>query len=248
MCQRCDAEDRYRRACAAAQLAGISMLLGEALASSLTAVPNCPPIPPLHRTPVTRDGKIYLASYQCVPEESPPRRLPRRALLSAGRANAGQHLSPTRRRRKASSNSLPAFWAESNRSVPQDGIRLACRSPRAPSFQAQRASTGLDDRVNKYVNFHPTGKRGCDGPPGHCALGPAVVQSGASGVSARKSPLADCSALRFCSFEIPPKTPTHVRHKCARANHLSPRACRRRGSFLSGSLRCSRQRRPPRAR
>jgi hypothetical protein len=119
-----------------------------------------PPVPPLHRTPVTRDLKKYLMSYQCVPEDPPPRRCPGHALLAAGRANAGQHLSPTRRRRKASSNSLPAFWAESNRSVPQDGIRLASRSPRAPSFQAQRASTGLDDRVNKFVTFHPTGKRG----------------------------------------------------------------------------------------
>jgi len=71
-----------------------------------------PPIPPLRRTPVTRDRKIYLASYQCVPAEPPPRRLSGRVLLTAGRASAGQHLSPTRRRRKASSNSLPAFRAE----------------------------------------------------------------------------------------------------------------------------------------
>ena len=171
---------------------------------------------PLRRTPVTPSRKIYPASYQCVPGKPRPRRFPRRALLRAGRANAGQHLSPTRRRRKASSNSLPAFWIESNRSVPQDGIRLACRSPRAPSFQAQRACAGLDGRVNKFVTFHPTGKRGSGGPPGHCELGPAVVQCGASGDQRKASRLRLCSALRFCCFTIPPKTPNHVRHNCAR--------------------------------
>ncbi len=159
-------------------------------------------------SPITRSRKIFLASYQCVPADPPPRRLPGRVLLTAGRANAGQHLSPTRRRRKASSNSLPAFWIESNRSVPQDGIRLACRSPHVPSFQAQRACAGLDGRVNKFVTFHPTGKRGCGGPPGHCELGPAVVQCGASGDQRKASRLRLCSALRFCSFTIPPKTHT----------------------------------------
>src|ERR1035438_8643631 len=172
------------------------------------------PIPPLRRTPVTRDQKISLASYQCVPAEPPPRRFPGCALLIAGRASAGQHLSPTRRRRKASSNSLPAFRAESHRSVPQDGIRLARRSPRVPSSWAQRASTGLDDRVNKYVTFHPTGKRDSGGPPGHCELGPAVVQCGASGDQRKASRLRLCSALRICSFEIPLKLPPRTASVC----------------------------------
>ena len=194
----------------------------DSIRKSLYPQPPAPPIPPLRRTPVTRVRKIFLASYQCVPEEPPPRALPARVLLRAGRANAGQHLSPTRRRRKASSNSLPAFWIESHRSVPQDGIRLACRSPRAPSFQAQRACAGLDGRVNKFVTFHPTGKRGSGGPPGHCELGPAVVQCGASGDQRKASRLWLYSALRICSFKIPPKTPTHVRPQCARPNHAIP--------------------------
>jgi len=183
------------------------------------AHPNISPIPvcqarALRRTPVTRSRKIYLASSQCVQCKPPPRRLPGRALLAAGRASAGQHLSPTRRRRKASSNSLPAFWIESHRSVPQDGIRLARRSPRAPSFQAQRACAGLDGRVNKFVTFHPTGKRGSGGPPGHCELGPAVVQCGASGDQRKASPLRLCSALRICSFTIPPKPPPRTASVC----------------------------------
>ena len=178
-----------------------------------------PPIPPLHRTPVTRDLKIYSASYQCAPADPPPHRFPGRALLTAGRASAGQHLSPTRRRRKASSNSLPAFraeqsvrppgWDPAGSSIPPRAILLGatgvCR-PRRSREQIRHSSTPQE-----------SGVRG--GPPGHCELGPAVVQCGASGDQRKASRLRLCSALRFCSFTIPPKTPNHVRHNCARLRH-----------------------------
>ena len=173
---------------------------------------------PFFRTPITRSRKIYFASYQCVPAAPRPAAAP--AVLSWLRveqllASISAQLAGGERPR------VTAFRLSgpSNRSVPQDGIRLACRSPRAPSFQAQRACAGLDGRVNKFVTFHPTGKRGSGGPPGHCELGPAVVQCGASGDQRKASRLRLYSALRFCSFKIPPKTPTHVRHNCARANH-----------------------------
>ena len=169
---------------------------------------------------------------------------------------------PTRRRRKASSSSLPAFWtsvrsprmgsgwlAITLNAILQPGCcttiaarrveravdtRRATGAARRRTWQyvedgdrAQRSSCGpiarrsrllvehpgqggtgddrSSDRVNQFAIFHPTGKRGCGGPPGHCELGPAVVQSGASRVSAGKTPSGHCSALRFYCFRIPPE-------------------------------------------
>ena len=169
-------------------------------------------------SPITRSRKIFLASYQCVPADPPPRRLPGRVLLTAGRANAGQHLSPTRRRRKASSNSLPAFWIESNRSVPQDGIRLACRSPHVPSFQAQRACAGLDGRVNKFVTFHPTGKRGCGGPPRPLRAGTSRRAMRSIRGSAQGKPPPALLRPAILLFYNPSENPHHVQPQCARAN------------------------------
>ena len=151
---------------------------------SPAAIPACPhscpfsslvvPIPQGWHEALTPSRKIFPPSFQRLPQHPPPRRLPPRALLSVGRAIAGQHLGPTRRRRKASSNSPPAF-------------RTSVRSPRMGSgwlvdllarhpLWAQRASSGLDDRVNQFAIFHPTGKRGRGGGPPGLELGPAAVQ------------------------------------------------------------------------
>ena len=102
------------------------------LSPSLTRVPSLQPFTPA--------GKIFLASNQLLPNSPAPISLPRLTLPSAGRASAGQHLLPTRRRRKASSNGLPAFRT-SVRSPRMGSGRLVDLPERDP-LRAPRASTG----------------------------------------------------------------------------------------------------------
>jgi len=149
---------------------------------------------------------------------TPAHRLAARVLLTAGRAIAGQHLSPTRRRRKASSNSLPAFraeqsvrppgWDPAGSSIPPrailSGATGVCR-PRRSREQIRHSSTPQESGV-------------VAGPQAIASWDQPSCNAEHPGISVRQ---AASGSAPPCDFVLSKslRITIHVRHTCARLRH-----------------------------